>query len=277
MGRLLSLVLCAFVVFGPRNIPTAAADTLNIQGSTTMYAVTKQLARTFQLRRSGIEVIVNDGGSGHGIAALIGGDADITISSRFINTEELQLATQQGIYPVPFRIADDCILPVVNNSNRVRNLSIEQLRGIYMGRIGNWSEVGGADLPIQVISRETTSGTSGVWRDLVMEGEPVVASQPLQPSSGDVVRIVSSSPEAIGYIGLGNLSASIKPLRVEGVMGSIRSVRDGSYRISRPLFMFTRGWPSGPPLEFINFVLDPARGQSIIEREGFVPLYNSDR
>ena len=130
---------------------------------------------------------------------------------------------------------------------------MEQLRGIYAGRITNWSEVGGADLPIKAISRETTSGTYGVWRDLVMSGEPVVTSQPLQRSSGDMVRTVASGTGAIGYIGLGNLSASVKPLRVEGVMGSIRTVKDGSYRINRPLFMFTRGWPAGLTLEFINY------------------------
>jgi phosphate transport system substrate-binding protein len=275
LEKLRSLALCALIACGAGIVTTATAENLNVRGSTTTYIAAKRMAEKFQQRRSGVQVVVGGGGSEQGIAALIRGETDIANSSRFIDTAELKWAIQQDIYPVPFRIADDCIIPIVHNSNRVRNLSMEQLRAIYAGRIDNWSEVGGVDQPIQVISREMTSGTSAVWRDLVMGGEDIVTLQPLQRSSGDMVRTVSSSPGAIGYIGLGNLSARIKPLRVDGVMGSIRSVRDGSYPISRPLFMFTQGWPAGLTLEFINFVLDPEGGQPIIEEMGFVPLHNS--
>jgi phosphate transport system substrate-binding protein len=235
------------------------------------------MATMFEQGRPGVEVVVGAGGSEKGITALLAGETDIANSSRFITAAEWRRAGERGINPVPFRIAHDCILPIVHNSNRVRDLSVAQLRGIYAGRIKNWSEVGGTDRPIEVVSRETSSGTYGVWRDLVMSGEPVVTSQPMQESSDDVVRAVSSSRDAIGYIGLGNLSASVKPLRVEGVMGSTRSASDGSYRINRPLFMFTRGWPDGLSIEFINYVLDPAGGQRVIEQMGFVPLYNSGR
>jgi len=231
MRRLLSLAFVAVVALGAIGSAPAESQRLEIRGSTTVYSMTRQMAASFGRDHPDIEVVVTGGGSEEGIAALLSGEADIANSSRFISAAELRLASDRGVYPVPFRIADDCILPIVHNSNRVREISLEQLRGIYAGRIRNWSEVGGADLPIRVISRETTSGTYGVWRDLVMSGEPVVTSQPLRQSSDAVLRAVAANAGAIGYIGLGNLSARIKPLRVDGVMGSIRTVRDGSYRM----------------------------------------------
>ncbi len=274
MMRILALsILWILLASGLVGTASAERETLRLEGSTTTYAVARRLAKDFRRLNPEVEVIVSGGGSEAGLSALLAGKADIANSSRFISHEELSLAFREGIYPVPFRIADDCILPIVHTSNRIRDLSLDQLRGIFSGRISNWRELGGADQPIEVISRDSHSGTYGVWRDLVMRGEPVVTTQPLQSSSEAVVRAVSRTRGAIGYIGLGNLVAGIKPLSVSGVMGSTSTVADGSYPIQRPLFMFTRGWPEGPILQFINYATDPHGGQSIIEKMGFVSVY----
>jgi phosphate transport system substrate-binding protein len=127
------------------------------------------------------------------------------------------------------------------------------------------------------MTREPDSGTFDVWRDLVMGGDDVREDARSQAAHTDMVRAISAEPGGIGYIALGYLSASTKPLRVDGVMGSLYSVRDGSYPLSRPLFMFTRGWPGGTLLEFINFALDPGRGQRIVLSSGFVPVHAETR
>jgi phosphate transport system substrate-binding protein len=258
--------------------PALAEPTrLVVSGSTTLYPLSLRLAQAYVASQDHTRVTVSSVGSARGIAALLAGDADVANSSRFIEDGELEAAQAAGIYPVPFRLADDCIIPIVNTSNRLKGLSREQLRRIYRGDISNWRELGGQDRRIVVMTREPDSGTFGVWRDLVMGGDEVRGDAGRQAAHTDMVRAVSGEPGAIGYVALGHLSASIKPLRVDGVMGSLYSVRDGTYPLSRPLFMFTSGWPRGTLLEFINFALDPARGQRIVLSSGFVPVHAETR
>ena len=250
----------------------AEPDQLVIGGSTTVYPLSLRIAKQFMHDHRYARVTVGSGGSGEGLRALLAGEVDIANSSRFISGEEVSIAMGAGIYPVPFRIADDCIIPIVHKRNKLKELSRDQLRQIYIGEIKNWREVGGEDREVRVISRDVTSGTFGVWRDLVMAGQTAGKHVSRVANSAEMVRAVSEQRGAIGYISLGHLSANIKPLRVEGVMGSLDTVRDGSYALSRPLFMFTRGWPRGSVLEFINYALDPDRGQVIVRKSGFIPV-----
>jgi phosphate transport system substrate-binding protein len=260
-------------------VPTAMAEPEDfvIAGSTTLYPLSGQLVSAYRRTYGDTGISIESGGSARGIAALFEGEAQIANSSRFISDEELETARQSGIYPVPFRIADDCIIPIVNPRNRLQNLSRERLRAIFRGEVRNWRELGGPDRPIKVVTRRPDSGTFGVWRDLVMSGAEVYDAARRVDDQANMVSAVSADRDAIGYIALGYLSASIKPLRVDGVMGSLSSVRDGSYPLSRPLFMFTRGWPRGALLEFINFTLDPYRGQVIVRQAGFVPVHAGRR
>jgi phosphate transport system substrate-binding protein len=253
----------------------AAADTANlvVKGSTTILPIAQRMAEAFeQYCQEDVKVWVSGGGSAEGILALVMGEADIATSSSFITEHELMLAQQRNVYPVPFRIANDCILPVVHISNPIRNISSDDLRDIYRGRITNWKQLGGPDRAIDAISRDMASGTYEVWHDIIMEREPIVTEQPLKHTSADVVRAVSTNPGAIGYISLGYLNAYIKPLKVNGVMGSRKTVLDGTYLINRPLFMFTSNWPEGRSLEFINFVLDSDKGQNVVKQGGLIPL-----
>jgi phosphate transport system substrate-binding protein len=254
---------------------TSHADTANlvIKGSTTILPIAQSIAEEFERQCPGTTVEVSGGGSAEGITALIMGKADIATSSTFITKDELKLARQHDVYPVPFRIANDCILPIVHISNPLRDISRDDLRDIYLGLINNWKQLGGPDLPIDVVTRDTDSGTFEVWHHIIMNEEAVVTEVPAKHSSADVVREVSGNPRSIGYIGLGYLSANVKPLRVDGIIGSEQTLLDGTYPIHRPLFMFTNGWPSGKTLEFINFVLDADKGQILIEDAEYVPLY----
>jgi phosphate transport system substrate-binding protein len=124
-----------------------------------------------------------------------------------------------------------------------------------------------------VVSRDTSSGTYEVWEEKIMKKERVYPGALLQASNGAVVQAVSKNKNAIGYIGLGYLDASAKALSVNGITGSAETTLNGTYPISRPLYMFTAGWPKGDTLNFINFVIHPQKGQKYVADAGYVPLY----
>ncbi len=250
---------------------------LRVTGSTTLQPALERLIADYRDGQAAARVVLEGGGSGAGFSALLSGQADIAASSRFISAEERAIATERGVFPVPFRIAYDAIIPVVHKRNPVKDLSLEQLGRIFRGELRNWSELGGEDREIRVIAREPGSGTSQVWRERVEGGVGPYSGALRVASSAAVVREVANSRGAIGYIGLAYLNANVKPLRVGGVMGSLGNVRAGRYALARPLFLFTRGWPSGVALDFIDYVLDPRSGQRVIERSGLVALYPAER
>ncbi len=252
---------------------TVLAESIKIDGSTTVLPVAQKVAEAYMKEHPEVNIAVSGGGSGNGIKALIDAATDIADSSRFMKNEEVKLAVDKGTYPVPFAIAHDCIIPIVNPSHPLNNVTMDQLKGIYTGEIKNWKELGGPDGAIVVISRDTSSGTYEVWEEKVLKGARVFPGALLQASSGAIVQAVSKNKNAIGYVGIGYLDKSVKGISVNGIPGTEETTLNGTFAISRPLFMFTRGWPSGDTLKFINFVLHPQRGQKYVKEAGFVPLY----
>ncbi|MBN1930924.1 MAG: PstS family phosphate ABC transporter substrate-binding protein [Desulfobacterales bacterium] len=251
----------------------AMAGNLVIKGSTTVLPIAQQVAEAYMIDHPDVKISISGGGSGNGMKAVIDGTTDIGNASRFIKSKEIELALERGAYPVPFRIAYDCIIPVVHPSNTIDNITLENLKAIYEGKIKNWNELGGPDRKIVVISRDTSSGTYEVWEDKVMNKERVYPGALLQASNGAVVQAISKNQNAVGYVGIAYLNESLKALKVNGVEGSEATTLNGTYPISRPLFMFTRNWPIGDTLNFINFILNPQKGQKLVKSSGFVPLY----
>lgn len=251
----------------------AFGGNLVIKGSTTVLPIAQKVAEIYMKQHPDVKISISGGGSGNGIKALIDGSTDIADSSRFIKDKEVKLAVEKGRYPVPFAVAYDCIVPVVHPSNTVANLTMDQLKAIYKGEVKNWQELGGPDRPVVVISRDTSSGTYEVWEKKVMKKERVFPGALLQASNGAVVQAVSKNKNAVGYIGIGYMDHSVKGLTVDGIVGSEETTLNGTYSISRPLYMFTSGWPKGDTLNFINFVLHPEKGQKHVSEAGYVPLY----
>lgn len=269
--KLTGFVALLFILLS--SVTSASAGNLRVDGSTTVLPIAQKVAEAYMKEHPDVTIAVSGGGSGNGIKGIIDATIDIATSSRFIKEDEVKKAIEKGAYPVPFAVAYDCIVPVVNPANPVSNLTLDQLKGIYKGEIKNWKELGGPDLKIVVISRDTSSGTYEVWEEKVMKKERVSPAAMLQASNGAIVQAVSTNKFAIGYIGLGYMNQSIKALTVGGVPGSEETTLNGKYPISRPLFLFTRGWPTGDANNFINFVLMPQRGQKLVREAGFVPLY----
>jgi phosphate transport system substrate-binding protein len=249
------------------------AGNLRIDGSTTVLPIAQKAAEAYMKEHPDVSISVSGGGSGNGIKAIIDGTTDIADSSRFIKEEEVKQAVEKGSYPVPFAVAYDCIVPVVHPSNPITNLTLDQLKGIYKGEIDNWKAVGGPDLKIVVVSRDTSSGTYEVWEEKVMKKERVSPAALLQASNGAVAQAITSNKFAIGYLGIGYLNDKVKSLSVNSIAGNEETTLNGTFPISRPLFMFTRGWPSGDALNFVNFMLNPQKGQKIVKEAGFVPMF----
>ncbi len=251
----------------------ALAGNLVIKGSTTVLPIAQKVTEAYMAQNPEVKISLSGGGSGNGIKAIIDGTTDIANASRFIKGKEVKLAMEKGTYPVPFRIAYDCIIPVVHPSNNLTDITLDQLKAVYMGQVNNWKEIGGPDKKVVVVSRDTSSGTYEVWEKKVMGKDRVYPGALLQASNGAVAQAVSKNENAIGYIGLGYLNDEVKALSVNGIVGSKETTLNGTFPISRPLFMFTQGWPEGEIVDFINYMLHPDKGQKFVEESGYVPLY----
>lgn len=250
---------------------TAFAENIVIKGSTTVLPVAQAALEAYMKANPGAKISLSGGGSGEGIKALIDGSTDIANSSREIKSAEVALAKSKGVQPKEIAVAIDAIVPIVNPKNRVKDLTIDQLSQIYQGKITNWREVGGDDLQIVVISRDSSSGTFEAWGEMVLNKAKVTPKAQLQASNGAIVQAISKNRYAIGYIGFGYINKAVKPLTVNGVAASVKTALSKEFPVSRHLYMYTNGEPKGETAKFIRFILSP-EGQKLVAKEGFVPL-----
>lgn len=251
----------------PTTTPTATPRSIRVKGSTTVLPIAQAAAEAWMDAHSTDSIIVEGGGSGVGIAALIDGTCDVANSSRTLKDEE----KQQGL--IEHKIALDAVCVIVNSSNTVEELTLEQVKNIFKGEITNWSEVGGPNLEIVVYTRESTSGTYETFESKVMKPDNITLNALTKTSNGEMAQAISGNRNGIGYVGIGYLSGSsgIKALKINGVTPTIETVQNGTYPISRFLYMITKGQPEGLTKDFIDFVKSPA-GQKIVEEHGFVKL-----
>jgi len=248
-----------------------AAQSIVIKGSTTVLPIAQAALEAYMKKNPGVQISLSGGGSGEGIKALLDKTTDIADSSREIKKEEIELAETRGVKPVAHVVAYDAIIPVVHPKNKVSNLSIDQLSQIYQGKITNWKEVGGADLKIVVISRDSSSGTFESWDYFVMKKAKVTPKAQMLASNGALVTAVAKNRYAIAYLGMGYVNKSVKAVQVNGVTASVKTALSKEYPFSRELYMYTNGEPTGDVAKFIAFVKS-AEGQKIVAKEGFVPL-----
>ncbi|MBU2026449.1 MAG: phosphate ABC transporter substrate-binding protein [Proteobacteria bacterium] len=262
------ILVALFLAVG---LGTALAGNIVIKGSTTVLPIAQAALEAYMKANPGVKLSLSGGGSGEGIKALIDQSTDIATSSREIKESEIELAKSKGVRPAPVMVAIDAIVPIVHPKNPVNNLSIDQLSQIYQGKITNWKEVGGDDLQIVVISRDSSSGTFETWGELVLNKAKVTPRAQMQASNGAIVQTVSKNKYAVGYIGLGYVDKTVKALTVNDVHASAKTAVSKEYPIARPLYMYTNGEPKGETAGFIKFLLG-ADGQKIVVMEGFVPL-----
>jgi len=240
-------------------------------------------AEEFNKIHPDVNIAVTGGGSGTGIAALINGTCDVAECSRAMEPKEMEQARLQGVTPHQEIVARDGIAVVVSPKNPVKNLTVDQLRDIFMGTVKNWKEVGGDNIPIVILSREVNSGTHLFFKEHVLRRGNAKGPEEfspfalLMPSSQAIADEVSQNENAIGYYGMGYINPAQKVIAVAKEASSsyleptLENVRAGTYPISRPLYLYTNGIPSGIVKDFVDFVFSP-QGQEIVKKIDFVPI-----
>ena len=278
-----SILLGILVLFASFAFAGKDKNSIQIKGSDTMVNLGQAWAEKYMEKNPADFVAVTGGGSGTGFSSLISGTCDIAMSSRNIKDKEITLAKQKGVNPFETKVALDGLAVVVNPKNPVSKLTLDQLAGIFTGKITNWKNVGGADVKIVILSREVNSGTHVYFKEHVLrKGDPnskeeFAPDALLLSSSQAIADEVAGNPSAIGYYGMGYISLKQKPIAVakdeksEYVEPVIENVLNNKYPISRPLFLYTNGEPKGLVKKFVDFCLSK-EGQEIVLKTDFVPI-----
>jgi phosphate transport system substrate-binding protein len=263
--------------------PSGGGRTIENKGSDTMVNLALAWAEAYAKVRPDVRISVTGGGSGTGIASLLNGTVAIANASRALSSEETNAAKSAGFAAVQTSVALDAIAVIVNPANPIEELTIPQLADIFTGRITNWRQLGGPNRPIVIVSRESNSGTYTYFLETVVRqgqaGKTDLFSSNalLMPSSEGIGNEIRQNPNAIGYDGLGYVTADQKAVRIAPKPGSpyvaptIATVLDGTYPIARPLYMITRGQPQGDVADYMAWIKGP-QGQEIVRELGFVPL-----
>jgi phosphate transport system substrate-binding protein len=236
---------------------------LTLSGSTSLLPLAEKWTDAYRKDHPQLAIAVQGGGSTAGVQAAISGTAQIGLVSRALTPSEL--ARARGI-----EVARDGVVLVVHPSNPLRDVSLSAVRAAYADRIGSWLPLSGRRLPITLITREEGSGTRAAFEALVMGGERIASSALVQDSTGAVRQMVSSDPAALGYISIGLVDASVRPLRLDGVEANERNIDAGRYPLVRPFLFVTRGQLSDPARDFIAWVGSP-RALSLLRSEGLLP------
>ena len=250
---------------------------IKIKGSDTVLPLGQKEAEEFMKANKGTSISVTGGGSGVGIAALIDNTTDIAASSRKIKIDEKLKISDAGRSFKETIIAYDALSVIVHPSNKIDQLTREQLEGIFTGKITNWKVVGGDDLKIIAYTRESSSGTYEFFKDHVLNKKNFTSSALSIAATGAIVQSVSQTKGAIGYIGIAYATKSVKELKVSFDKGktfvapSIAAAKNKTYPITRPLFFYYNTTVENKIKPFINYILS-AQGQAIVLKVGYVPL-----
>lgn len=263
-----------------------AAQNITVKGSDTIVVMGQKWAEVYMQKNPGASIQVTGGGSGVGIAALINGTTDVANASRPIKASEIDKAKQAGYYPEEFKVAMDSLAVVVNKTNPVKEITLKQMMGIYTGKINNWNELGGEDKPILRYSRESSSGTYQMVKEMVLKNQDFAADTQTMPGTSALANAVGQDEGAIGYGGAAYFlsqpnvkilavkkdakSEAVSPVGADGKL-DYEAAWSGRYPIARYLYMYTPFRPKGELKKYMDWILS-AEGQKIVEEIGYIPL-----
>ena len=240
-----------------------ARDSFTVAGSTAFQPFAEKLAEQFMAARNDVRITVPGGGSAVGIQAARSGAAQIGMA------DLVELPPDAGELSST-SVARDGIAVIVNPASKVRNLTVEQVRGIFSGTIRSWKEVGGDDQPVRVVSREAGSGTRSSFEQ-ILGGVRLSEDAIIQDSNGTIRETVANDPATIGYLSHGLLNEKVQAVQVDGADCTEADIMGGRYKLVRPVFLLTLGAPSGSAKDFIDYILS-AEGQETIKKNGLLPV-----
>jgi phosphate transport system substrate-binding protein len=259
-GRISAFVVCLLctLAFGCRG----REGSVTLAGSTAFQPFAEKLADEFDAAHPEVNVTVQGGGSALGISAALNGAAQIGMA------DLVELPADAAALKATV-VARDGIAVVVNPKNTVSNIPMAKIREIYLGSIRNWKELGGAEAPITVVSRESGSGTRSSFESILGRFD-LRTDAIIQDSNGTIRETVANDANSIGYLSYGLVNEKIKAIRVDGVVCTTEAILSGSYRLVRPIYLLTLGEPEGAAKLFIGYVLSPS-GQAMIRADGLLP------
>jgi phosphate transport system substrate-binding protein len=236
---------------------------ITVAGSTSVEPFAELLAEEYMSRNPASHIYVQGGGSTAGIEAAMTHAANIGMSSRSLLPKESSLFT--------LMIAKDAIAIIVNPKNPIHDLSMDQVRNVFSGKVNTWKELGGLPRPIVLVNREEGSGTRESFQKFVMEKEEISLDSLVQNTNGAIRQVVSNDPNAIGYLSLGLVNDQVKALKISGIEPDVTNIESGKYVLVRPFLFVLDGEPTGEVKAFIDFVLSPT-AQKLLAKEGLVPV-----
>jgi len=275
-------VIVVIAVVGLFWVSGSQMNTVQVQqkGSDTLLFLAQGWAEAYMAENGSVEVVVSGGGTGTGITALINGVVDIADASREIKEIEVETARKVGVDPVEWVVAIDGISIVLNRANPVRELSYDQLRGIYNGSVRDWSEVGGSGGVVVAYGRQSTSGTYVYFNEEVLSGDDFRADTQQLAGSSEIVEAVVNDPNGIGYVGVAYAEArrdeliTVSVRKAEGeetYQPTVDNIASGDYPISRYLYIYMDGVPTDAVAGYLRFILS-GEGQRIAGVAGFIGL-----
>lgn len=264
----LILLITALTVSGCATKETVATlQTIKMAGSGTITNIAKELAKAYSLKNRDVKIEASQTTSSDGIKAAGDGSIDIGMTSRALNDEEKKTGLIEHV------IAYDAVVVIVNKSNKVAELSFEQLKDIYTGKITNWKEVGGNDAPIKLGTRLEGMGSRSVFDDVVKIEKETDSAKVIE-NNDDVLPYVQNDVNAIAYISMGYLNDSVTILKVGGAMPSVNAVKSREYKLSRNLYLVTKSEMKAEVEQFLDFILTDS-GQKVVFDQGYITMRKS--
>ena len=267
ISLLVLIAACGTTTDNSDNSANKGSETLSISGSTSVGPLVEKLADAYKDKNTNVKIEVNQIGSSAGITNAISGVSEIGMSSRDLKQEEKDAGLTETI------VAYDGIVVVTHPSNKVKDLTMEQVKQIFTGEVTNWSELGGDDMEIVVVSREDGSGSRDAFQEIVgyssgeLTREAIIAS-----GNGNIKTTVATNKHAVGFISFEYIDESIATLKINGVESTAENVLNNTYSLSRPfLFVHKESEISRAGTDFIDYILSE-EGQKIVAGTGAIPV-----
>ncbi|MCJ7498090.1 MAG: phosphate ABC transporter substrate-binding protein [candidate division Zixibacteria bacterium] len=273
----ISTIFLAILVLFITYFSAFTGKAITIKGSDTMLILGQRWSEIYMSQNPGVVIQVTGGGSGVGIAALINGSTDICEASRSIKSSEIdKLKERFNTTGVEIPVARDGLSIYLNEENKISELTLDQLKGIYTGKITNWKDLGGDDTKIVLYGRDNSSGTYAYFKDNVLTGADFASQTQTLPGTGAIVNAISKDRYGIGYGGAA-YAKGVKYCKVKkdvqtpGYEPTLENVKNGKYPISRYLYWYLRNKPTGEIKKLVDFVLSE-QGQQIVSKVGYFPV-----
>lgn len=268
--RFLSFLLCFFSILPfATNSFSADQKKLIITGASTVAPLASELGKKFEEKHKGVKIDVQTGGSSRGVNDLRQGLNDIGMVSRALNPDEKELTA--------FTIAYDGVCIILHKTNPIINLSTQQIKDIYSGKITNWKIVGGKDAPITVISKAEGRSTLELFLNYFKLKNSEIKASIIVGDNEQDIKSVAGNSNAIGYVSIGtaefdiSVGIPIKSIPLENIAPTTENVRIGRFPLSRPLNLVMKSKPTGLAKQFIEFAQSP-EAYALVKEQFFVPL-----